>query len=536
VDVEQRRMSWSTLLPVALVGTERHAGALPSWSGEVGVLITQAMQGAAQPSTGVLRAAGVLAASNLAGTLGTPLGADALPTPAALDTLPELAEPRLVSLAAWTLAQGPQRLAHDVLHALALARMRLPTLLLPAALDAGRRSLALRPQVTPVLGARGLWLAARRDTWQYAAGVQVEGDDEAQWSDGSLDQRTQFLRRERLRAPSAARARLEAVLSELPAQERADLVGVLAAGLSMDDEPLLDRLRADRSREVRHVALSHLLRLPPAAHPQRAVQRMAAMMSHERALLRKRWTIDAPTAKADDWARDNVDADKPKHEPLGERAWWLMQIARQVPLAWWSEHTSMTPAELLQWATKTDWTDSLHRAWYDVLLAAPDAAWADAFCDAWPKALRGRDEAPVMAMLEPVAREKRWLRMIEGDNFSSELLLPQMVSACAPKPVDANATATRLSPAVSMALVTWFGKRLAEPRALANAWSLRQHMPDVACILDHAALPALATLTTTPRNADDTASVTELIQVLSQVVAVRQAFASLSPSAANEVR
>jgi Family of unknown function (DUF5691) len=510
---------WSALLPVALVGTDRHVGAWPAWQGDVGALIAQAVKGAAQPATAVLRSAAVLASCQLAGTLGSPTK-EALPAAAAPEPRPELNDTRLVALAASAFARGHERLQHDVLTAIADAGMCLPAALLPDVLDASRRSLALRPAVAAVLGTRGVWLAAQRDEWKHAAGVQAAGsDDESRWSEGSLDQRRSFLQRDRARDAQAARTRLEAALPELPASERADLVAVLAEGLSIDDAPLLDKLRADRSREVRQAALKLLLRLPHAAHPQRAAQRVAALTKLESKLLRKRWTIDAPEAAANDWGSDNIDADKPKHEPLGERAWWLHQLARQVPLSWWTSHMGMTPPDLLAWAAKTDWHEALVRAWFDVLLLAPDAAWAEAFCDHWPmKALRGRERDPVMALLEPTARDARWLRLVEAGDFSSELVLGQMLAATTPP--------QRLSPALSMALVAWAGSRLGH-KDIAYDWNLRQQLPQIACILDASSLPALAAL---PRSTDETPALAELMHTLAQIVAVRQAFAAL-PSA-----
>jgi hypothetical protein len=541
---------WSALLPAALVGTDRHTGPFPAWPGEVGATIAQAALAASSSSPSspsstlpaqttpeaVLRASGVLASCHLAGSLGTP-STTPLPAPAAHGLMPELNDARLGALAAWALAQGPQRLVHDVMTALAGAGFCLPPGLLPAALDASRRATALRPAIASVLGMRGLWLAAQRDDWKHAAGAQTAAvDDESAWTDGSLDQRRAFLDAARARDPQAARERLMAALPQLPANERAVLIARLAIGLSPADEPLLDKLRADRAREVRQTALRLLLRLPQAAHPQRAIRRVAALTKLEAKLLRKRWTIDAPEAvpdaSSDDWASDNLEAERPKRESLGERAWWLYQIVRQVPLSWWGEHTGMAPAELLAWARKSDWHEALVRGWLDALVngyahslddAAPDpvaAAWADAFSDDWPaKALGQRENEGVTALLDPAARDARWLRLVDSGSFSSDLVLPQMIAATAPP--------RRLSPALSNALVACAGQRLAD-KDVGYAWALRQQLPEIACILDASALPALAAL---PRRDDETPAVAELNATLAQVATVRRAFDELASAA-----
>jgi hypothetical protein len=309
---------WSPLLPTVMVGTDRHAGAWPRWPGEIGELVAQLTAGADAPATG-LRIAAVLATCELAGAQGQRWEA-ALPAPAADESRPALNDVPLLRLIAWAFVDGPARLHQAICLALSQAGHRLPVSLLPSALELGRRSLALRPALIPVLGERGLWLATQRDDWRYAAGVGATEANEARWTDGTIEQRRAFLADERRRDPAAARERLAGALAELPARERAELVGELTTGLGNDDEPLLDGLRNDRSKEVRQAALGLLLRLPAAAHPQRAAARIEALLKHERALLRKRWQIEAPTEAAGDWKADQVDAMRPQHESLGERA------------------------------------------------------------------------------------------------------------------------------------------------------------------------------------------------------------------------
>ncbi len=506
------------MLPVALVGADRHSGAWPAWPGDVGGFVDAAVKGASQPAIAVLRAAAVIAACSLAAELGViddVVTGDA----AAPETQPMLNGP-LVALASWTLAQGPQRLQHDLLSALGRAGLRLPPALLPTALDASRRSLLLRPLITPVLGTTGVWIAAQRDDWKHAAGAQTTDEsDESRWSDGNLDQRRAFLQNERAHtnSNSNARERLMAVLPELPARERAELVAVLATGLSMDDEPLLDKLRADRSKEVKQVALNLLLRLPQAAHPQRAARRMEALLKQERVLLRKRWVIDAPNEIGSDWVADNIEPERPKHESFGERGWWLWQLAKRVSLSWWSTHTGMSPAELLKWAADGDWANALAHAWYDSLLAAPDAAWAEAFVDQWPLALKNIDQSPVVAMLTPAARDARWLQQARSIASLGDRLLPGLVAACQPPQI--------LSAELSKLLVAWICERLVAPNVV-QQWTLRAHLPELACVLHPTSLASLMALLAQPRSGDEASGMNELLNTLAQIIATRNALTS----------
>jgi len=502
--------SWAPLLPLAMVGTDRQASALPAWPGEVGQLVAKAASHEASAASGVLRAAAVLATCGLAGAQGAPWF-EALPAEAPNDTLPALSEGAVLASVAWALHDGPARLQQEVCLVLARARYRLPPALLPQALELGRRSLALRPLLMPVLGERGLWLAAQREDWRYAAGVIAEAVDDVRWDQGSFEQRREFLRRERNANPQAARERLADSLDDLAAKERADLVSVLADGLSLDDEPLLDKLRADRSREVRLAACGLLVRLPQAAQPQRAAARIEPLLKQERVLLRKRWQIDAPLAAGSDWKADNLDAERPKNESLGERAWWLHQLVRQVPLGWWTQRTGMSPAELLRWADDTDWTEALLRGWRDVLLAAPDAAWCEAFLDAWPKATLRDDPATVLALLPMAARERHWQRQLRDGSVALHVVVPQMLFAC-----DAGDT---FSQPLSATLAELICQR-AQSRALSDDYALRAALPELCAALHVDSLERLAQV---PRHDDETTSFADILQAVAQVIQTRRA-------------
>lgn len=69
---------------------------------------------------------------------------------------------------------------------------------------------------------------------------------------------------------------------------------------------------------------------------------------------------------------------KPQYEEFGPRAWWLYQIGRCVPLAWWEAHTGLSPEALIDWAQKTDWRNVLLRSWLEAALRERHAAWASA--------------------------------------------------------------------------------------------------------------------------------------------------------------
>ncbi|MCK9686229.1 DUF5691 domain-containing protein [Scleromatobacter humisilvae] len=440
----QDASAWSALLPVAMVGTDRHSAPLPRWPGEIGATIA-ALADVARPGTeasgidqaaaDVLRVAGVLAVCGLAGARPQACAREPV-GPAAHDSQPVADDPAIAHWFGWALREGPDRLKQDFFLRFAKAGLRLPHALLPLALELARQSLALRATIQPLLGERGVWLARQREDWAFAAGVATRDDDDPrQWVEGTLEQRKAFLASERARDPRAARERLVAALPELPAKERAELARGLSVGLGMADEPLLDQLRADRSQDVRAEALELLLRLPEAAHPRRAGERIAALMSRGSLLTGRRWIIEPPTEAADDWKADQV-------EPavgianMGERAWWLYQLARQVPLAWWTGHTGLEPKQLAAWADGSDWAQALWLAWRDVLRRAPDRAWAEALLDDWtknagPRAVLG-DRELVLRVVSPEGRERWFEAQLKSADAPLVPTIFTVVASCRP--------------------------------------------------------------------------------------------------------
>jgi hypothetical protein len=351
-------------------------------------------------------------------------------------------------------------------------------------------------------GPGGHWRAAQRHDWRWAAGSE-QADDEARWAEGTLEQRSALLRRERGSAPAAGRERLAAVLPELPANERAELVGALATGLGDEDEPLLDSLLHDRSREVRQAAATLLQRLPGSAFVARAVARIEPLLRHERVLLRKRWLIEPPAEVG------TTDPPRPKHEALGERAWWLYLAARQVPLAWWPRHTGLEPGELLAWAADTDWAEALHRAWRDALFAAPEPAWSAAFLRHWPRGAGPDGRAAVLALLPLAEREAHWLRLLDHDGELPDALLAQLGPGCPPPQYLSLPLSQRLAAAVRQRLASG---------SVTLQWPLREALPDIASLLHPQALPALREL---PSHPDDPLAVGALLHSVQRIATAR---------------
>ncbi|MCW7539002.1 DUF5691 domain-containing protein [Aquabacterium sp. A7-Y] len=504
---------WTPLLPAAMVGTER----APAWSaalpGPIGAVLRELEAAAPDAATRLLQSAAVLATCSRAGAQGV-LRTSPKPAAAASDRWPPLPAGALQLHLAWALREGPARLQHEALCHLAEAGWRLPTTLLPLALDLGRRATPLRSSVIAALGERGLWLARQNPEWRYAAGASAAADDEDRWAHGSIEQRRELLAQERGRDPQAARERLAAELPGLAARERADLIGTLAHRLGPDDEPLLTGLLGDRSREVRQLAVGLLVRLPDSAFVRRAGERLAALLRQEQSPLRRRWQIEAPAAASPDWDQDAIDATRPKQESLGERGWWLYQLASRVPLAWWSGHTGLSPAELVAWGLKSDWSEALLRAWRDVLLQTAELEAIEALLAGWPRKGPSLDAAALLALLPLERRERHWQQQLSQGANAWRTLLPQLLDACP--------SGVHLSPAFSEALAGVIRSVLADP-SIVYDYTLRPVLPELCCLLHPSTLSLLAAL---PQSGNETPAHAEALHTASRIVEARRVFHS----------
>jgi hypothetical protein len=391
-----------------LLGTERRPPVMPALPPALGELLGE---GSGAVETVALRTAGALAWCAGAGFVPAP---DAeVPTCADAETL-SVADLPLIPVLRAVFEEGPDGLRVEALRLLAACGLVLPPRLLPAALGLGVRSRELRPELMPVLGERGRWLAQQNPDWAYAAGA---GDAEPAadlWEHGSTAERQAFLAALRQRAPDRARELLREGFTEIDARTRAGMIELLAAGLSAADEEFLQGALADRSKEVRQIAASLLARLPSSAYVGRMTARLSASLRQERKLLRRVWLIEPPESFGADWKGDAVEENRAKGESLGDRAWWLYQLARAVPLAWWEATTGIEPGALVVWAKETDWSEALFRAWGEALRRQPDARWAAAFLDA-PK-LKGLplDSFELIASLPVAEGERRWLHLLRN--------------------------------------------------------------------------------------------------------------------------
>jgi hypothetical protein len=350
---------WSALVSQTVLGT-RQGQALTA-DGLLGEALARV------PAGDVATATALITAWRRAGRRPTHLAHAAVAAPA--ETLPE------ASAAATRLVQrflsdgGEEELIRPWIEACAAAGQKASDLDIPRLLDLGRAQPHMREPIRRIIGARGGWLATQQDAWAWATAPASAGD----WSTSTGQERLALVRQIRRADPAAARHLIESTWSDDAPADRAAFLGVLKDGLTLADEPLLERALDDRRKEVRQIALDLCRALPGAALAQRCHERLARCWTWSRPLIAQRLTITPPTAYDKSWARDGIDAKPPTG--IGERAWWLQQLVSAVPVAHWTDAWDCTPAEAIAALAKTDWEEPFIQGLIASSYAQPDARW-----------------------------------------------------------------------------------------------------------------------------------------------------------------
>ncbi len=482
--------------------------------GAIGALLARVSE-SPDPALNFARGSGVLAACELASRSLDP-SQQPLPAPAKADPNTLSRSHPWMSAITEVFASGPPhqayeaRLIDQACRRLADVGLTLPPILLPTALHTGQRSQALRSILLPVLGPRGRWLAAQNPDWKYAASVLTASDEDSEmrvWQEANHLDRLAFFRR--LRASSAGEARelLQASLSELAATERADFVSAMNVNLHADDAHLLDPLLKDRSRDVRFAAARLLACLPDSAHAQRLIGWVAALLVQKRGLLGKSWQLDAPQSANPTWGQSAIEATRPQHDPLGERAWWLYQLVRQVPLGWWTAQTGMNPQGLVTWAIKSDWSAALIGAWQE-RVDAKDPEWVEALLGARKPGAR-TSTSDLLALLPVAQREKHWPNQIDALNKDGGL--NDVIASCAP----GETLSCHYSKALLTSMLTCF-----EDDRLRHDYGLRVCLLELASLLHPDALGRVIDL---PRRADETPAMADCTLAFERIIHVRAA-------------
>ncbi|MFF2953245.1 DUF5691 domain-containing protein [Kitasatospora sp. NPDC057965] len=451
---------WESLQTTALLGTDRRPLPAPGPAAPYDGAVDRA-----DPATALLELAALETVRRRAGALPAPAPA-AAGRPAAEDPRPELpaAAARRLSLLLSTRGGGSGTLANvaELLPQwLATARergYRAPAASVPALLDAARARSELRPDAVALAGPLGRWLAERNADWRFVqraapepsavpepptvpeaptapGSAPAEGDH--LWHEGLFAERVTHLTLLRRRDPAAGLALLRGTWPTERAEDRLLFLDALQEGLSLADEPFLEAALGDRSKNVRTTAAELLSTLPGSALATRMAERARAavrLSTHGTHLL-----VTPPTACDPAMQRDGIPPKSPTGR--GERAWWFGEVIAAAPLPLWSEHTGLTPEQLLALRvgdaideTSSTWADDLREAWARAAVRQHDAAWARALLGPAPVPGPGRAAratgapAKLLAVLPPAERAAWTAAFIEAHGLGDAF---QLLGACA---------------------------------------------------------------------------------------------------------
>jgi len=372
---------WPAAVNAALLGTDRAPLAVTPSEGALGAASSALVQPGADAASNLLRVVAAVSAYHRCGRV--PGRAHESPPVAC----PRDERPACTAAAAALLRRILQGEHESLLRTwLVLATrhdVRAPADTLPIVLDLARRDAALRPLIRATGGTRATWLAALNEDWVFA----ISGDSPealaATWETGPAMARMEALQRLRQLDPERGRTLLESSWAQEDPAARAGFVAILAQGLSLADEPFLERALDDRRKEVRQHAAALLARLPTSALVGRMGTRARQLVTlGKSAILQKPRLGVVPPEEADaSMVRDGVNPKPPPGTGVGEKAWWLAQLIGAVPPSTWSAGWSIDPEKLIRAADGHEWREPLVAGWLTATERFRDAAWARALWD-----------------------------------------------------------------------------------------------------------------------------------------------------------
>ncbi|GIE33037.1 hypothetical protein Ait01nite_060820 [Actinoplanes italicus] len=408
-------------LAVDLGGT-RSTAAEPSATAESSATADQGKPaappaGSDEPAAVLLEAAAVALICRRAGVEPEIGHVPMAPAPAETDApLPAAASVRLARILGGGAPGGghhEQELLAQWLTAAASRGGIVPPAILPDLLEAGRRNTSIRAGMARVSGRRGAWLAGQRADWRWLleeAAPVLAGD----WTTASTTERLGHLSALRGVDPDRARELLESTWTEESSENRARFLATFGPGLSLRDEPLLERALDDRRKEVREAALDLLRHLPGAALGRRMAARARAAVR----LDDDRLTVEPPAELDRDLRRDGVGATPVRG--IGAGAWLLEEVVAGTPLDTWA---GLDPAGWLAVARGHDWANPLLHGWAKAAVAQRDAGWATALLAGSSGTLREAVRWDLHLVLPPDRLARLAAEALRSEDGSAQRLL-----------------------------------------------------------------------------------------------------------------
>ena len=384
---------WPDLVTVSLIGTERSPvppAAIP------GVPTPDPASPGRDPAAVLLDRAAVLTAARRAGW--RPVRAEPPPV-CEPDPRPVVSPAASRRLARMLGGEYPDLLA-EWLAAVAVGGLRPPWRLLPALLDRARGRSAdshLARLVAEAGGPRVRWLARLNPDWGFVLAEALTGDEA--WRLGIASQRRAYLTELRARDPGAARELIAGGWAAVGPDERVMFVHVMADGLSLADEPLLETALDDGAASVRTRAAEVLAALPGSGLSQRMAERAQRWLQMEEGPRGPRLVFDPPAEPDAALRRDGLTPSRAQRaaQPADQTGLLLETLAR-TPLRTWTQRFGLTAADIVT-VFAGDGAPWFFIGWSRAAFSQRDQEWMAALIN---RALTGRP--PATAALAELSR------------------------------------------------------------------------------------------------------------------------------------
>ena len=356
-------MSLELLARTALLGTGRVAG--PTLDAQLSALAISD-----DPPRSLLRQAAWCALSERAGWMPAQ---SALSMPECLPEQLRAIKNESVVVLFEVLAREDARLVSECLRQITEHGLRVDEKLLPRMFEQCSDPL-LRAQLIAAGGQMAQWLIKLNPQWAVAL---VSATD-LNWTDGNLAQRLAFLKAERERHPGAARERLQSTFAAEPPAARAELLGALANGLNLDDEPFLESVLADQRKEVRRAAIELLQRLPQSALVLRAWALAQPLLEFKPGGWLRKHSLELilPETCTAAMQRDGIEVKPPAASRSGERGYWLEELLARIPPQQWSDAFGQDAQTIWGLSEKHEFAQVLRRGWLRAAANFGDLNWA----------------------------------------------------------------------------------------------------------------------------------------------------------------
>ncbi len=362
---------------IALIGTQRQPFTPISTDGKLGQLL--ASVDTTNQEAALLSTVAIATMYQQAGQLPITNYELRIIEPCELDDLPRCSD-RTGYYLSLMLSGEHLQLLPELLDCLADLGQRVHETSLPSLLDLGKRQSDVCEAIAKVLGKRGQWLAAQNSEWNYVA-----SEDDSVWETGSKAARLMWLSQLRRQDPDQARQLVESTWKQESASDRTAFLESFSNNLSMADEPFLESLLDDRSKEVRRVTVDLLTCLPESRFCQRAIARVQDFIKLQREGNQQYFTVDLPEVHTPEMLRDGIEA-KSNDNQMGDRASWLLKMLTSTPLSFWNqpfwnEPLAMSIEDLVKMANHSQSDRLILQGWIASAQKTGNLVWLQALVE-----------------------------------------------------------------------------------------------------------------------------------------------------------